>query len=103
MFSWLSSKEVVQFGKTVAREFAEQFPPGMERAAGDKELKQYRAALQSLKAKAVAYNAEKKLGIYKKAKLGNAIKWELKECGFTEEVADEITHAVIINIAVTPK
>lgn len=99
MFGWFSSKEVVQFGKMMAVEFSDKFPPEMESAAGEKPLKQYRMALNGIKTKVSTFNKEKNLGLYKKAKLGNALKWELKERGFSDELADKVTHSVIISIA----
>jgi hypothetical protein len=99
MFGWLSSKEVVQFGKMMALEFSNKFPPEMESAVGEKPLKLYRVALNGIKSKASTFHKEKNLGLYRKAKLGNTLKWELRERGFSEELADKVTQSIIISIA----
>ena len=55
--------------------------------------------LEGLSKRAERFRDEKKLGIYKKAKLGNVFKWRLKELGYSEAFIDQATNAVVTRIA----
>ena len=43
-----------------------------------------------------------KLGIYKKAKLGNTFKWELKEMGYDEKFTETATEGLIVYLTRGP-
>jgi hypothetical protein len=48
----------------------------------------------------VRYHTEKKLNVYKKAKLGNVFKWKLKELGYSTEFSERATKEIITRLAV---
>ena len=52
------------------------------------------------RARAVRYHEQHKLGVYKKAKLGNAFKWKLRELGYSAEFADNATQRIVTRLAV---
>ena len=56
--------------------------------------------LEGLGARAVRFHLDKKLSVYKKAKLGNVFKWRLKELGYSDEFAERATKEIITRLAV---
>jgi hypothetical protein len=56
--------------------------------------------LEGLGARAVRYQSEHKLGLYKKAKLGNVFKWKLKDLGYSDNFAERATKEIVTRLAV---
>ena len=55
--------------------------------------------LDSLAARALRFQQDNKLGIYKKAKLGNTFRWRLKELGYSDAFIDRATQHIVTHIA----
>ena len=49
--------------------------------------------------KASAYKNQHKLGVYKKARLGNTFRWELRELGFSEKFIETATEGLVVYIS----
>jgi hypothetical protein len=47
---------------------------------------------------AKAFSANHKLNFYKKAKLANTLKWNLKEAGYSEEFVRDVVGLVVVNL-----
>ena len=56
--------------------------------------------MEGLSARALRYHEQHKLGIYKKAKLGNVFKWRLKELGYSAEFAERVTKELVTRLAI---
>ena len=50
-------------------------------------------------ARAVRFHLDKKLNVYKKAKLGNVFKWRLKELGYSDSFIDNATKEIVNRLA----
>ena len=61
--------------------------------------KKFYEALNDLHHKARQFGIEHKIGLYKKAKFSNTLKWELIEMGFDGEMVDEIIKGMLIAMA----
>jgi hypothetical protein len=48
------------------------------------------------------FNKEHRLGMFRKAKLGNTFKWELKELGYDEKFVDMATEGLIVYLTRGP-
>lgn len=46
--------------------------------------------------KAQTFNQEKKLGMYKKARLGNTFQWGLRDMGYSQKFIDIATEGLIV-------
>ena len=46
--------------------------------------------------KAVAYKNEHKLGVYKKARLGNTFRWELEALGYSKKLIETATEGLVV-------
>ena len=96
---WLQRKDIEAFATTLADDFGRRFPPKSEQRT-DKGVKNQLASItDGLYAQAVRFRSEKRLGVYGKAKLGNVFRWQLRELGYSESFADEITRGLIVTLA----
>ncbi len=99
MFNKTSNKHLDEFSKSLAHELARQYEVGYEdRPLNKKTKRQLGKALDKIYLKAADFQAENKLGIYGKARLGNTFKWELKELGYREAFVDEATKGLILSL-----
>ena len=100
LFSWLSNKEVDNFAKLLAQDIAKRYPPTMDNAKEKKvSTNRLTKILEDSYVKAKQFRNDKKLGMYKKAKLGNIFRWELKELGYSAEFVDLATEGLIVYIS----
>src|SRR4029453_10740303 len=95
-----NTKEVTEFATTLATDFGRRFPPASEKRTDPGAQHQIKVILEGLGARAVRFHKDHKLGIYKKAKLGNVFKWKLKELGYSDEFAERATKEIVTRLAV---
>jgi hypothetical protein len=102
IFGSVSSKQVDEFAKDLARQLAKQCPPEASASGGGKPTVTPRklvATLEDVCRKALDFRKEHKLGIYKKARLGNTFRWELTELGYDRQFAEDVTQRLVVYIA----
>ena len=100
LFGLQSTRELEEFAVSLADDLGRRFPPASEARTDPGARHQIKVILEGLGARAVRYHREHKLGVYKKAKLGNAFKWKLKEIGYSAEFCERATKEVITRLAV---
>ena len=101
MFGSVSGAQIDAFGKSLAREFAGQLPanPAPETPAPSAPTpRKLWIACEGIFGKALAFRKEHDLGIYKKARLGNAFRWELEALGYEKPFAEELTRRLVLHI-----
>lgn len=94
----LPGKRVDAFAGELAREFAEACPPA-EIGKKSQTPKRISAAARTLCDKAVKFRNEHKLGVYSKARLGNAVRWRLADLGYPTDLVEEITRQLVFRIS----
>jgi hypothetical protein len=101
LFGSVSSKEVDEFAKSLVAEIAQYYPPE-PRADNRKKVSQKKvtSVLEGALKKAADFKKQHKLGIYKTARLGNTIRWELKERGYREEFTEALVRDVVRRLSV---
>ena len=96
-FSGVSSKKVDAFASQLARQIAAKYPPEFDvdsrNAIPEKRLARI---LEEVFAAAQAFKNENKLGVYKKARLSNSFRWELKQLGYTNEFVELATEGMVV-------
>ena len=100
MLKFLDTKEIEEFATTLAMDLGRRFPPASEARTDPGAKHQVKVILEGLGARAVRFHKEHKLGVYKKAKLGNIFKWKLRDLGFSEDFAERATKEIITRLAV---
>jgi len=103
LLSSASGKDVDAFAKTLALDLAKRYPPALDKG-GERKLSQKRLTnlLEDTFHKAVSFKNEHKLGVYKKARLGNTFRWELQELGYSEKFVETATEGLVVYIARKP-
>jgi hypothetical protein len=96
----VDTKEVEAFATTLAEDLGRRFPPASEKRTDAGAKNQLGVILEGLAARAVRFRDEKRLGLYKKAKLGNVFRWKLKELGYSDGFVDQATNAIITRVAI---
>lgn len=92
-----TSKKVNEFAKTLAADLAKRYPPSMESGSERRmSAKGVSNIIEGLCAKAVEFASQNKLGFYKKAKLGNTFRWELKSLGYSDKFIEVATEGLIV-------
>jgi hypothetical protein len=99
-FGFLDTRDLEEFAAALAEDFARRFPPASESRTDPGAVHQIKVILEGLAVRAIRYREQHKLGIYKKAKLGNVFRWKLKELGYSAEFAERATKIIITRIAV---
>lgn len=94
------TKELEEFAGGLAADLGRRFPPASEKRTDTGAEHQIKVILEGLAVRAVRYHEEHKLGVYKKAKLGNVFKWKLKELGYSDQFAERATKELVTRLAV---
>ncbi len=100
-FGSVSGKQVDEFAKSLVAEIARYYPP-VPGADGARKISQRKVASvleESLK-KALDFKKQHKLGIYKTARLGNTLRWEMKTLGYSEEFTEALVKDLVIRLSV---
>lgn len=99
---WSGLKELNELSKKICEDFASNFPPSMQGENKPHAKKQLAAALVSVDHNIGRYLATNPgLGVFKRAKCANEVKWGLKDKGFDEELVYAVTHKVVHGLSRT--
>ena len=99
LFGSVSGKQVDEFSKTLAQELAKRYPPALDRG-NERRISQKRLTmiLEETFNRAKDFRKQHKLGVYKKARLGNTFRWELQDMGYSEKFVEVATEGLIIYV-----
>ena len=101
IFGTASGKQVDEFAIGLARTLASNYPPmpatGGTRPAG--AVEKLRSTLDEICREALGFKNLHKLGIYKKARLGNSFRWELTALGYEKRFVEEATQRLVVHIS----
>ena len=101
IFSSFSSKEVDAFARELAGEVFHLRAPAKDSPANNPglSLKNFELKMNVLLEKAHTFQKTHKLGIYKRARLANTFRWELKERGYTDAFIEACTQKLVIAVS----
>ena len=88
ILEWFNAGEAVLFAHEIVREVNRLFPPS-DRKGKAIPKKEYQRRFDSLIVRTHTFSLKNKLNIYKKAKLLNTIKWEMKDAGHEDKIINE--------------
>ncbi|HTN93919.1 MAG TPA: hypothetical protein VMJ33_05010 [Gallionella sp.] len=94
ILDWFNAGDAVSFANEIVRDVNRLFPPADQKGKPIPE-KEYKRKFESLVTRIRAFSSKHKLNIYKKAKLLNTIKWEMKDAGHEETVIKEFISFIV--------
>jgi hypothetical protein len=100
MLGWLDSREVDEFSEWLTKELCKRYPPSGLDTDPKKATSRLMKVHNSLLMQVEAFARDHGLNIYTKARLGNRIKWNLREAGYPVRFADTFAHEVVTVISV---
>lgn len=99
IFKIFDTKELEEFAIGLAVDLGRRYPPASEARTDPGAVQQVRVIMDGLCARALRFHEQQRLGIYKKAKLGNVFKWKLKELGYSDEFSERATRQLVARLA----
>lgn len=100
MLNWFNSREVDKFADWLAAEIIKRYPPDGLDTDSKKSSQRLKRVLDSLFQRIEAFAAENVLNIYQRARLGNRVKWAMREAGYPLAFSESFTHEVVTVITV---
>lgn len=98
MLKWFDTRESEEFARSLSKDILAKIPPASLSNYKRGDARKHAKSLQSLHDRIEKFRQGARLNIYKTAKLGNTLKWELKEAGYPDEFADQITKDVVVRL-----
>lgn len=99
LFGSASGKDVDTFAKALAQEVAKRYPPALDKGSERKiSQKRLTTILEDTFNRAAEFRKQNKLGVYKKARLGNTFRWELQDMGYSEKFVEVATEGLVVYI-----
>jgi hypothetical protein len=105
MFGWFDTKEVDEFARSIAGELVKRVPPSALQERDDAAARRLKNTHQAVFSRAEQFAREHPLNMYKKARLGNQFRWELKEAGYPGQFVRSWTYELVtlLTLATTRK
>ena len=90
---------MVSFATGLAQDLAKRYPPALDKGK-ERKISQKRLVtiLEDTFKRAIDFRQQHKLGVYKKARLGNTFRWELQEMGYSEKFIEVATEGLVVYI-----
>ncbi|WP_198420383.1 hypothetical protein [Sulfurimicrobium lacus] len=96
VLSWFNASGAKEFGASLARFYIERIPPGDAGGKNKPTAKKQQEVVNKMFQQMARFKLEHKLNIYKKAQMGNAFKWALKDAGYADEFVDHFTKELML-------
>lgn len=101
LFGSVSGKQVDEFARGLVDKVVALRPPKGKATAGNPgvSLKTLEPRVDALFETATAFRKEHKLGLYKKARLANTFRWEMKEQGYDDAFVEMVTEKLVVAVS----
>lgn len=97
MLSWFDAGAASAFGTSLAAFFVERVPPGSN-LSDKKFAAKVQDVLNKMALQVDRFKADNPLNTYKKAKLGNAFKWALRDAGYEAAYIEKISEWLVLRL-----
>ncbi|OGA01647.1 MAG: hypothetical protein A2Z64_00645 [Betaproteobacteria bacterium RIFCSPLOWO2_02_67_12] len=98
--AWFKSKDIDEFADVLVADVRQRFPPTGIELSAKKGADRLRKIHQALFARVIAFARGNKLNLYRKARLGNRVKWALLDAGYPSQFVDAFVHELLTTIVV---
>jgi len=88
---WFKVKEVDEFADSIVADLVKRLPPSGVELPGKKAAEKLRRTHDVIFRRIEIFGRAHRLNIYKKARLGNRVKWALAEAGYPSGFVDTLT------------
>jgi len=99
MLKWFDVTEVDAFAESLVAELARRVPAQSLPMEDRKALKRVARIADVLSDQVRAFTASHRLNVFKRARLGNRVKWSLKDAGYPDAFVDAFTYELITLLA----
>jgi hypothetical protein len=89
--NWLDATKAKEFGTSLAVFFIEKIPVNSQVVDDKQFARTTKKVLAAMTLKVIEFKKNNSLNIYKRAQLGNAFKWTLKNEGYASAYIDDLT------------
>lgn len=100
---WFDVKEVDAFADSLVTELRERYPASGVELPARKAIERLRKSFGRMFARIDEFARMSRLNLYKKARLGNRVKWSLREAGYPDEFVDAFTRELVTHIALAAR
>jgi hypothetical protein len=100
MIGWFDTREVDAFAAAIVAEVAARFPPEKLDLPDKKALDRIKRMSESISGRVRDFASGKRLNFYKRARLGNQVKWAMKEAGYSDAFTDAFTYELVTLVSV---
>ena len=97
MFGFSFNAKIDAFALALAEEVVTVYSAETGKSA-KKDSKKLALANQAFYEKIQDFRKENKLGVYKKARIGNKFMWYLREHGFDNKISEDLTQKLILQL-----
>lgn len=97
MLQWFNAAKAQDFGRELARFYSDRVPFDPPFSAKQFASKT-QETLKKLEHQIRQFKDKESLNVYKKAKLGNAFKWSLRDGGYDNTYVDELTEWLMLRL-----
>lgn len=103
LFRWFRSSDVDEFAESIVGELKRRFPPSGIDMEAKKARDRIQRTYQFIFARIEAFARSADLNLYRKARLGNRVRWALVEAGYPKPFVDAFTHEVVTVVTLAGK
>ena len=103
MLKWLRTKEIDAFADHVVGELTRRVPLNALRKEGAKADKRFSRMNDVISDQARAFGQSQRPNVYQRARLGNRVKWALKDVGYPEPFVDAFVTELVTLVTVAAK
>jgi hypothetical protein len=101
--AWFDTAEVDSFADTVVAELLRRMPPAQISTSNERSDKRFHRMTEVLSGRARAFGSTQRPNVFKRARLGNRVKWALKEAGYPEAFVEAFTYELVKVVTLAAK
>src|ERR1700688_397685 len=95
MLKWFNSQEVDKFSDWLIAEIIKRYPPEGLDTDSKKSSQRLEKRLDRLFQRIEAFAEKNVLNIFQRARLGNRVKWAMRDAGYPLPFSESFTHEVV--------
>lgn len=95
LLDWFRTRDVDEFADALVADVRRRFPPTGIEARGSKHAERIHKIHGALMSQIEGFAKGTPLSLYRKARLGNRVKWALKDAGYPDRFVDAFVHELL--------